>query len=58
MILAGLIDELSLVVAPISDGRIGTPALFDVDGTDAKPLQLSLQSVEQLSAGVIWLRYY
>jgi len=36
MILAGLIDELSLLVAPISDGRIGTPALFDVDGTDAK----------------------
>jgi riboflavin biosynthesis pyrimidine reductase len=54
---AGLIDEVSLLVAPISDGRIGTPALFDVDRADAKPLQLSLQSVEQLSAGVIWLRY-
>jgi riboflavin biosynthesis pyrimidine reductase len=57
MIQAGLIDELSLLVAPISDGRIGTPALFDVEGTYTKPLQLSLQSVEQLSDGVVWLRY-
>lgn len=57
MIRAGLIDELSLLVAPICDGRIGTPALFDVVGTDSTPLELSLESVEQLSAGVIWLRY-
>lgn len=57
MIRAGLIDELSLLVAPVCDGRIGTPALFDVDGSDSKPLELSLESVEQFSAGVIWLRY-
>jgi 2,5-diamino-6-(ribosylamino)-4(3H)-pyrimidinone 5'-phosphate reductase len=57
MIKAGLIDELSLLVAPICDGRIGTVALFDVDRADAQPLQLSLQSVERLSAGVVWLRY-
>jgi 2,5-diamino-6-(ribosylamino)-4(3H)-pyrimidinone 5'-phosphate reductase len=29
---AGLIDELSVIVAPVAGGRIGTPALFDVEG--------------------------
>ena len=57
MIQEGLIDELSLLIAPISDGRVGTPALFDLDSTRTTPRQLSLESVEQLSAGVIWLRY-
>ena len=57
MIREGLIDELSLLIAPLSDGRIGTPALFDVEGAGSQPLPLALQSVEQLSDGVIWLRY-
>jgi len=29
MLRAGLIDEVSLLVAPIADARIGTPSLFD-----------------------------
>ena len=57
MIQEGLIDELSLLIAPVSDARAGTPALFDIDGAGVKPLQVSLQSVEQLSGGVVWLRY-
>jgi 2,5-diamino-6-(ribosylamino)-4(3H)-pyrimidinone 5'-phosphate reductase len=57
MIRAGLIDELSLLIAPICDARVGNPALFDVDGPDVKPLGLLLESVEPLSGGVIWLRY-
>lgn len=57
MIREGLIDELSLLIAPISDGRSGTPALFDVEGSGVDPLQLSLQAVEQLSGGLVWLRY-
>ena len=32
MLRDGLIDEVSLLVAPTVDGRIGTPALFDVAG--------------------------
>jgi len=39
------------------DGRIGSPALFDVEGKEVKPRQLTLQSVEELSDGVTWLRY-
>jgi dihydrofolate reductase len=32
---AGLIDELSLLLAPVADGRSGTPTVFDVPGEEA-----------------------
>ncbi|HEU0014024.1 MAG TPA: hypothetical protein VFQ45_10090 [Longimicrobium sp.] len=57
MLRAGLIDEVSLLVAPVADGRIGTPALFDVDGEDAAPCRLALQAVERRADDVLWLRY-
>jgi 2,5-diamino-6-(ribosylamino)-4(3H)-pyrimidinone 5'-phosphate reductase len=57
MLRAGLIDEVSLLVAPIADGRIGTPALFDVDGDDVTPRALALEAVERRGDGVLWLRY-
>lgn len=58
MLRAGLIDEVSLLVAPVADGRIGTPALFDVDGDDGvRPWRLALQQVERRDDGVVWLRY-
>lgn len=31
MLQAGLIDEVSLLLAPIADGRMGTPSLFDAE---------------------------
>jgi 2,5-diamino-6-(ribosylamino)-4(3H)-pyrimidinone 5'-phosphate reductase len=54
---AGVIDELSLLIAPVADGRVGTPALFDVDGTDVPAHRLSLEGVERLSDEMVWLRY-
>jgi riboflavin biosynthesis pyrimidine reductase len=57
MLRAGLIDEVSLLLAPVADGRMGTPALFDVLGEDATPCRLALQSVEQRAGDVVWLRY-
>ena len=54
---AGLIDEVSLLVAPVADGRIGTPTLFDVAGEDAVPWRLALESVERRAGDVLWLRY-
>ena len=57
MLRAGLIDEVSLLVAPVADGRIGTPALFDVDGDDVTPQRLALESVERRADDVLWLRY-
>jgi riboflavin biosynthesis pyrimidine reductase len=56
MLRAGLVDEVSLLVAPAVDGRIGTPALFDAEG-DAPPRRLALAHVERRDADVLWLRY-
>ena len=57
MLAAGLIDEVSVLVAPAVDGRVGTPALFDLDADGAAPCRLALEHVEQRSDGVLWLRY-
>jgi 2,5-diamino-6-(ribosylamino)-4(3H)-pyrimidinone 5'-phosphate reductase len=57
MIRAGLIDEVSVLIAPVVDGRMGTPALFDVDCDDATPHRLALEAVERRADDVLWLRY-
>lgn len=57
MLRAGLIDEVSVLVAPVADGRIATAALFDVNGDDVSPHALTLESVERRGDDVVWLRY-
>ena len=57
MLRAGLIDEVSLLIAPVADARMGTPALFDDDGEDITPHALALEAVERRADGMIWLRY-
>ena len=57
MLRAGLVDEVSLLVVPVVDGRVGTPALFDVEGEDVTPWRLALEDVERRADGVLWLRY-
>jgi 2,5-diamino-6-(ribosylamino)-4(3H)-pyrimidinone 5'-phosphate reductase len=57
MLRAGLIDEVSLLLAPVADGRIGTPALFDDDADDVAPRRLALEAVERRTDDVLWLRY-
>jgi riboflavin biosynthesis pyrimidine reductase len=57
MLRAGLIDEVSLLVAPVADGAVGTPSLFDVVGDDVAPHRLALESVERRADNVLWLRY-
>ncbi|HEU4630555.1 MAG TPA: RibD family protein [Gemmatimonadaceae bacterium] len=54
---AGLVDEISLLVAPVADGRVGTPTLFDVVGQGAVPHRLALEQVERRANDVLWLRY-
>lgn len=56
MLRAGLIDEVSLLVAPVADGRAGAASLFDADGGDA-PRRLALEAVERRADDVLWLRY-
>jgi riboflavin biosynthesis pyrimidine reductase len=57
MLRAGLVDEVSVLVAPVVDGRVGTPALFDVDGENVSPHRLALEAVERRADDVLWLRY-
>jgi riboflavin biosynthesis pyrimidine reductase len=54
---ADLIDELSLLVAPIADGAIGTPSLLDMDAADGPARRLKLVSVEKRRGDAVWLRY-
>lgn len=55
---AGLIDEVSLLLAPGIDGRKGQTAVFDgIDNPDRLPDRLSLTSVEPFENGTIWIRY-
>jgi 2,5-diamino-6-(ribosylamino)-4(3H)-pyrimidinone 5'-phosphate reductase len=56
MLAAGLVDEVSVLLAPVVDGRTGTPALFDADAGFI-PRGLTLQAVEQRTGGILWLRY-
>ncbi len=53
---AGCIDELSLLVAPVADGGVGTPTLFDAPGR-APAVRLELVSVDRRRGGLLWLRY-
>lgn len=55
---AGLIDEVSLLLAPGIDGRKGQTALFDgIADMNSMPVKLSLQSVERIENGTLWIRY-
>jgi len=55
---AGLIDEVSVLVAPVADGREGTPALFDIAARAAAPRRLALEAIERRSDDMLWLRYH
>ncbi|GAC1429612.1 MAG: RibD family protein [Thermoanaerobaculia bacterium] len=52
---ADLIDELSILIAPIADGSIGTPSLFDAETGPARNLELI--SVQKVKKDIVWLRY-
>jgi riboflavin biosynthesis pyrimidine reductase len=54
---AGLIDELSVLLAPIADGGIGTPSLFDAREGSGPARHLRLFSVERRPGDLLWLRY-
>jgi 2,5-diamino-6-(ribosylamino)-4(3H)-pyrimidinone 5'-phosphate reductase len=54
---ADLIDELSILVAPVADGSTGTPSLFDVEDGRSPARSLKLISMEKRAGGIVWLRY-
>jgi 2,5-diamino-6-(ribosylamino)-4(3H)-pyrimidinone 5'-phosphate reductase len=56
---AGLIDEFSLVLAPLADGTIGAPTVFEVEKSykNRKATQFTLKSVERIYDDFLWIRY-
>ncbi|MBL7857398.1 MAG: RibD family protein [Cyclobacteriaceae bacterium] len=56
---AGLIDELSLVLAPLADGTIGSLSVFDVEEGYGKRLatHFKLLSVKKIYNNFLWIRY-
>lgn len=59
---ADLIDAISLLMYPGIDGLGAIPSIFEAQGEtpEDRPAQgrsLSLQSVEALDGGIVWLRY-
>lgn len=56
----GLIDEVSVMIAPGVDGRQGMATIFDgirrCDGMPAR--RLRLKSMSDIGDGTVWLRYY
>ncbi len=58
MLRDGLVDEVSLLVAPLADGALGTPSLFDViAGGTYGARRLLLEQVERRADDIVWLRY-
>ncbi len=54
---AGLLDEISLMIAPGIDGRAGMAAVFDGLERKRPATKVTLKSVEQLGEGTVWMRY-
>lgn len=56
---AGLIDEFSLVLAPVADGTIGALSLFEVEEGygKRKATHFKLKSVKRIFDDFLWIRY-
>lgn len=56
---AGMVDELSLVLAPVTDGSIGTASLFTQipEVCTGNPVVFDLKNVEQVGSGGLHLCY-
>ena len=54
----GLIDEVSVMIGPGIDGRKGMASIFDgIEDPDRAATLLTLDSIERVSEGTVWLRY-
>lgn len=56
---AGLVDEVSILMAPLADGSPEAPSLFTAQEPFSKiePLSFSLIGVKPLEDSTVWLRY-
>ena len=56
---AGMVDELSLFLAPVTDGSVGTASLFTQipSLTEGKPVEFLLKETEKIGDGGLRLNY-
>lgn len=54
---AGLIDELSVLVAPVADGRVCVSTMLDAGTAKSSVTGLKLLSHKSRPGGIVWLRY-
>lgn len=55
---AGLVDEVSVLILPLIDGRGDHPASFEIArDTWTKPTYLTLTAADVQEGGSVWLRY-
>lgn len=55
---AGLVDEVSLLLAPGIDGRSDVPAVFDgLTDAERPAVPLRLKSVDRRERDLLWIRY-
>ena len=57
MLKAGMIDELSLLFAPVADGTNNIATLFDSGEERHAAAKLKLISCKPVAGGIVWLRY-
>lgn len=56
---AGMVDELSMVLSPVTDGSSGTASVFSQIPTCSaeKPVEFELKAVERIGDGGLYLNY-
>ena len=56
---ADLLDEVSIVMAPVADGSTTAVSIFEKAGflPDRKPIAFMLKAAERVNGGGLWLRY-
>ena len=56
---AGIVDELSMVLSPVSDGSCGMASVFtQIPGvSEGSPIEFALKAVEQIGDGGLHLNY-
>ena len=54
---SNLIDELSILIAPVADGSMGTASLFDVEQAGVPVRRLKLMSIGRRPGDIVWVRY-
>lgn len=56
---AGLLDEVSIVMAPVADGSTTAVSIFEKADflPDRNPIAFTLKEVERIDSDGLWLRY-